>query len=750
MTEISRIFNIQVTDIKSLDGDINYSNIKYAITDNEGKKYILKIYPDKNELIQAKEETRILNKIGKTLSFSVPQTIETSDGQLFFQHEKGEAKLLSYTEGDFIANVHRTPQLLFSLGEKIAELDKALEKIESPVLASRRLFWDLQHAPFSYHKIELIREPEKRKLLYYFFDRFQHIVLPQLHQLRHSIIHGDLNDYNVLVKNGNIEGFLDFGDSTYTPLVNEPAIAMTYMMLDKENPFEHILPLIKGYQSIHPLTNLELELLPELITTRLCISLCNSAEKKQMGQDTEYVLISEKPAWELLEKWITVNPLKIKGLFLEAAGFKTENKQDKRNDLIAARTNMAGKSLRLSYSSPVYMTAAAFQYMYDEQGNTYLDAYNNIAHVGHCHPKVTGAIAHQSRILNTNTRYLNDLFTEYGSRLLQYFPAKLCKVFFVNSGSEASDLAIRMARTYVQRKGVIVLEHGYHGNTSTGIDISSYKFDGKGGKGNPAGILKLPLPNLYNGKFISGKEYAEDAIKSVREEIEKNKNPCALIAESISGCGGQVPLATGYLKALQPFLESFNIVTIIDEVQTGFGRLGKYFWGFEMHDIIPDIVILGKPMGNGHPIAAVVTTEVITDAFDNGMEFFSSFGGNPVSCACATSVLDVIEEERLQENANQVGSYFKNKLKELQQNHKSIGDVRGEGLFLGIEFTDPSGAPDTTTAAHVKDELKNNFILTGTDGPYNNVLKMKPPLCFNKFNVDFFVDQLDSLMKSRK
>ncbi len=750
MTDILSIFNIQIVDVKNLDGDINYSNIKYALKDNEGKRYILKIFPDKNELLLAKEETRILNKIGKSLSFGVLQTIKTSDGRLFFQHEKGIAKLLAYIDGDFIANVQHTPELLFSLGEKIAELDKALATIESSILAARKLFWDLQHAPLSFLKLELIAEPERRKLIAYYFDRFQHFVIPQLHQLRHSLIHGDLNDYNILVKDGNIEGVLDFGDSTYTATVNDLAIAMTYMMLDKENPFEQILPLIRGYQSINPLTLPEVEILPDLITTRLCISLCNSAEKKHLGHDNEYVLISEKPAWALLEKWITVNPLKIKNLFLQAAGFKTENKENKRNALISARTSMAGKSLGLSYSSPIYMTAAAFQYMYDEQGNTYLDAYNNIPHVGHCHPKVAAAITRQTRILNTNTRYLYHSFTDYASRLLQYFPAKLSKVFFVNSGSEATDLAIRIARSYTQRNAVAVLEHGYHGNTTTGIEISSYKFDGKGGKGQPANILKLPLPNLYNGKFTTGNEYAADAIKCIYEAVEKGNTPCAFIAEPISGCGGQVPLATGYLKTLQPFLEANGILTILDEVQTGFGRLGNYFWGFEMHGIVPDIVILGKPMGNGQPIAAVVTTEGIADAFANGMEFFSSFGGNPVSCECAASVLEIIEEEKLQENALQAGSYFKNKLKELQQMYKCFGDVRGDGLFLGIEFTDPSGKPDATTAAYVKNELKNNFILTGTDGPYDNVLKIKPPLCFNKSNVDFFVDKLDLLMKKRK
>jgi ethanolamine-phosphate phospho-lyase len=749
MKEIESLFKIKITDFRPLDGDVNYSNIKYALHAADHKKYILKIFPDKDELILAKEESRVLNRIGNGLGIKIPQTIPTPNDELFFQHQKGEAKLLDYIDGDFIAEVPHTPQLLFSLGEKIAELTIALQKIESPIFASRKLFWDLQNTPMSYHKVKLIAEPARRKLIDYYFDRYQHFVLPQQHMLRHSIIHGDLNDYNILVKDGKVEGFLDFGDSTYTPTVNDLAIAMTYMMLGKKNPFDEIVPLLKGYNSINSLTQQEVELLPDLITTRLCISLCNSAEKKHLGQDNEYVLVSEKPAWALIEKWITINPLKIKNTFLKAAGYLVSNEEIKKARLIETRTTVAGKSLGLSYASPIHMTAAAFQYMFDGEGNTYLDAYNNISHVGHSHPKLAETITKQIRILNTNTRYLSEPFAEYAPLLVKKFPTKLCKIFFLNSGSEAADLAVRMARTHTQQNSIAVLEHGYHGNTSLGIEVSGYKFDGKGGKGASSNIIKLPLPNLFRGKFSTVKEFADDAIKTIATSIEKNNKPCAFIAEPISGCGGQVPLAAGYLKELNAYLKANSILTITDEVQTGFGRLGNWFWGFEMHDIVPDIVILGKPMGNGHPIAAVVTTEAIAESFANGMEFFSSFGGNPVSCAMGKTVLEIIEEEKLQENALLVGNFFKSKLKELQAHDGRIRDVRGEGLFLGIEFTTSDSRPDTATASLIKNELKNRFILSGTDGPHDNVIKIKPPLCFSMKDVDFFVDNLEYVLKNK-
>lgn len=747
--ELLKMYDVEALHTKPLKGDINYSNIKFELVAKDNVKYILKIFPDAEELQLAKEESRILNEINKHISFKVPFTIENIHGQLFSATENGEAKLLRYIEGAFIADVAQTPELLFSLGKKIAELDKALAQVQSPVLKSRTLFWDIQHAELSFRKTIFMAEPAKKKIVDYYFDRFRHFIAPQLNSLRHSIIHGDLNDYNILVKDNTIEGFLDFGDATYTPLINELAVACTYIMLNKQKPFEEILPLIKGYHEILPLNEDEIILLPDLITVRLCISVCNSAEKKYTNQDDEYVLISEKPAWQLLEQWIKTNPLKIKLLFSKAIGFNTDSFTERRETIIAARKKHTGSSLSLSYRKPLYFTGAAFQYMYDEQGNTYLDAYNNIPHVGHCHPKISSAISGQVRILNTNTRYLFDSFYEYIEKLLRHFPPALNKVFFVNSGSAATDLAVRMAKTHTGRNYMAVLEQGYHGNSIAGIEVSSYKFDGRGGSGTPPNIIKLPLPKEYMGIFSSGAEYAGAAKAQLQREIAMGRIPAAFIAEPVSGCGGQVFLAQGYLKEIQLFLKQQGVLTIIDEVQTGFGRLGNYFWGFEMHGIIPDIVILGKPMANGHPVAAVVTTEEVAQTFANGMEFFSSFGGNSVSCSAAGAMLDVLVGEQLQENAKEVGEYFHASLRELQTSFPLIGDIRGEGLFLGIELVDDQNRPSARTAQTLTEFLKERFILTGTDGPFNNVIKIKPPLCFNKSDVDHFINILDEGLNDR-
>ena len=395
------------------------------------------------------------------------------------------------------------------------------------------------------------------------------------------------------------------------------------------------------------------------------------------------------------------------------------------------------------------MEKAAFQYMYDADGNTFLDAYNNIPLVGYSHPKVFSEAKKQMSRLNTNTRYLYDKLPEYAEKLLLKFPDKLNKIYFVNSGSEASDLAIKLAYAHTKLNKIMVIENGYHGHTQRGIDISDYKFNHKNGQGQKDYIIKVPMPDTYRGKYIKGdgnvgSMYASDAI-----DIMKNSKSsvAAFISEPILGCGGQVILPKGYLNKIYKSVRKQGGVCISDEVQTGFGRLGNHFWGFEMHNVIPDIVIIGKPMANGHPIGAVVTTNEVAESFGKGVEFFSSFGGNPISCAIGMSVLDVIVEEGLQENARDVGEYYMSLFKNLQKKYPCIGDVRGLGLFIGIEIVkENSKIPDTKLAKKIKNELRNRNILVGTDGPFDNVIKTKPPLCFTKENAKMVVFNIEKIL----
>jgi 4-aminobutyrate aminotransferase-like enzyme len=353
--------------------------------------------------------------------------------------------------------------------------------------------------------------------------------------------------------------------------------------------------------------------------------------------------------------------------------------------------------------------------------------------------------------LNTNTRYLYDSLNEYAEKLLSKFPGSLDKVFFVNSGSAATDLALRMAEVHTGSKRTMVMEHGYHGNTLSAVDVSYYKFNNPKGAGRKEHIVVTPIPDTYRGKYTkddgnAGRLYAKDAIKLV----ENSDAPIGtFICEPMLGCGGQVPLAKGYLKHIYPVIREQGGVCIMDEVQTGFGRMGDYYWGYEAQDVVPDMVILGKPMANGHPMGAVVCTSEIASSFEKGVEFFSSFGGNPVSCAIALAVLEVIDDENLQENAKNVGDYYKSMLTALQKKYPCIGDVRGSGLYLGVEIVkDHSMDPDTWLAQHIKNELRNAYILISTDGPFESVLKSKPPLRFTKEDAIKTVEQIDKVLKN--
>jgi 4-aminobutyrate aminotransferase-like enzyme len=421
--------------------------------------------------------------------------------------------------------------------------------------------------------------------------------------------------------------------------------------------------------------------------------------------------------------------------------------------ILKDRSRSLGPSLSISYRKPLNIVRGWRQYLYDESGQPYLDGVNNVCHVGHCHPRVTQALLRQAAVLNTNTRYLHESIVGYAQRLGATLPEPLRVCFFVCSGSEANELALRMARAYTGQKGFVVLEGAYHGNTSSLIDISPYKFDGPGGNAQPPHVRQVPMPDLYRGLYRSGAvdpagAYARHVKGAIASLEENSQGIAAIICESLLGCGGQIVLPDGYLRQAFQYVHDAGGICIADEVQVGFGRLGSHFWGFQSQDVVPDIVTMGKPMGNGHPLAAVITTPEIASAFANGMEYFNTFGGNPVSCAVGMAVLDVIEEENLQQNALQVGESLMSGLARLKQKYVLVGDVRGRGLFLGIELVrDPASLlPATAEAAYVAERMRDHGILLSTDGPDHNVLKIKPPIIFSEGDASQMITALDRIL----
>ncbi|WP_422080043.1 aminotransferase class III-fold pyridoxal phosphate-dependent enzyme [Ulvibacterium sp.] len=740
---LSEYYGLNKVRLTPLEG---YDSVNFKV-EKETETYVLKQYPysDANqELLHA--ENRVLENVSKLGSYDFPKTIRTIDKQKLIVKGETVFRLLSYVEGDFLGNVQHTPKLLKSFGEFLGKMDRSLFNAHEATLAAKETQWDLKHFMANEKYLKFIPDAKDRSLVDYFFLQFLENVSPIAYELRKSIIHNDANDWNVLSKDGTVSGIIDFGDMCHSWTVNEIAVALTYVMMEKEDPLEVASHVIQGYQDVFPLETKELDILYYLVAARLCTSVCNSAYTKTLKPESEYITISEKPAWRLLRKWLSINPIKCRDTFRLAAGYPKTDKPRPEEQLKQRDSNL-GRALSLSYNNPIQMRRSAFQYMYDSQGNTILDAYNNIMLAGHCHPRVVRAGRETMARLNTNTRYLYQEILVYSEKLLSRFPQNLNKVFFVNSGSAATDLAIRMALAHSKKRKIMVLEHGYHGNTRIGVDISHYKYTKGDDLGKRNYIVEAPMPKVFGSGLkddgTAGQYFAREAMSRLEEAVGQ---VAAFIAEPILGCGGQVPLAKGYLKEVYPKIREQGGICISDEVQVGFGRLGDYFWGYEMYGVVPDMVILGKPMGNGHPIGAVVTTTEISESFAKGPEFFSSFGGNPVSCTIGHAVLEVIQEEGLQEHAQQVGNHLQSLLIELQQEFMEIADVRGKGLFWGVEMLDKKGNPNTTLARKIKDGLRENHVLIGTDGPYDNVLKIKPPLSFSKDDAGVLVNYLHKLL----
>ena len=417
---------------------------------------------------------------------------------------------------------------------------------------------------------------------------------------------------------------------------------------------------------------------------------------------------------------------------------------------LADRRRLLGPSLSLSYDRPLRIERGWMQHLWDERGRRYLDAYNNVPHVGHSHPRVTEAAVDQLRVLNTNTRYLHEQRVEYARRLTDALPDGLDVCFFVSSASEANELALRLQRAATGSRDLIVNEGAYHGHTTTLIDISPYKHDGPGGEGRPGWVHAVPLADTYRGPHRgedAGARHAADVAATIDALERSGRRLGGFIAETAPSVGGQIILPPGYLAGVYEHVRAAGGICIADEVQTGFGRTGS-FCAFDAQDVVPDIVIFGKPIGNGHPLAAVVTSREIAEAFDTGMEWFATFGGNTVACAVGLAVLDVVEEDGLTEHAGRVGAQMLDDLRELQSRHEIVGDVRGAGLFLGVELVrdrDTLEAADAE-AAYVASRMAELGILLGTDGPLHNVVKIRPPMPFTGKDGADVVEQLDRVL----
>ena len=421
--------------------------------------------------------------------------------------------------------------------------------------------------------------------------------------------------------------------------------------------------------------------------------------------------------------------------------------------VLADRRAQFGDNLALSYAEPVMFLRGWKHHLFDEWGRPYLDAYNNVPHVGHAHPRVQAVAADQLKRMNSNTRYLHPARTAFAEKILSKFPPSFEVCYFVNSGSEANELALRLARAHTSAKGIVTPDHGYHGNTTGAVEISAYKFNAAGGIGQVDWVELVDVADDYRGRFgrddaQRAQNYADQVDHAIARLGAKNIPLGGFIAETFPSVGGQIIPPKGYLRAVYGKIRAAGGLCIADEVQTGLGRLGDYYFGFEHQDVVPDVVVLGKPIGNGHPIGVVVTTRAIADSFAKGPEFFSTFGGSVLSCRIGKEVLDIVDDEELQNNAQVMGERLLAGLYRLQDKHAFIGDVRGMGLFIGLELvTDKVSKTEATNlASYVKNRMRAHRILLGSEGPKDNILKIRPPLTIGADDVDMILMVLDDIL----
>ncbi len=979
-------YNIKA-EITSLAGEVDY-NFKIK---SSNSTYLLKICrPDVSEL-EVQFQLALLNHLKEGgIHFEVPVVLDTVNRVKYFFVTKDDetyiVRLHSWVEGTMLDDVNpRTRSLYKSWGATCGSLSKALSSFDHSG-AHRFDKWNPIESLHSKKYLEFITDENHKKLAIYFWDIFEKSVLPVVDQLRSSVNYSDAHEHNLLLKDDylKISGVIDFGDAIYSPTICELAIACAYSGMHAQDPLEAMSYVVEGYHENYPLVAKEVEILLPLIIGRLMITAANAAYNIHKEPENEYLQISAKPAWALLEKLRNVNlrfahyyfrsackweahpkrslwnnwfesnhsklssPINLKnhrvididlsvgsldlgnnsnfvdikkferkineilddedttlGIggykevrpFYTTDAYKTEGNNGPRwrtmhlgtdywtkagesvnavekgvvhsvqnndadcdygptiiikhetdngveyftlyghlslasmelvsvGDIVisgdkigeigersinggwpphlhfqlildlldingdfpgvcyvqeskiwasicpsishlenaneetksqidiirTSRKKLLGKSLSVSYEQPLHIVRGYKQYLYDITGRRYLDMVNNVAHVGHEHSRVVKAATRQMGLLNTNTRYINENITKYAELLLSKCPAEHEVVYFVNSGSEANELAMRMAKVYSGQADMIALEAGYHGNTGATVDVSSYKFDGKGGQGAPEYTSIVPMPDVYRGACkdisIATKYYTQYIRETIGELKSKGRNVAGFIVESILSCGGQIVLPDHYLREAFSAVRAEGGLCISDEVQVGFGRVGRHYWAFELQDVVPDIITCGKPIGNGHPLGAVITTREVANAFENGMEYFNTYGGNPVSCAVGYEVLSVIDDEGLKENAHKVGSYLIDRLKELMVKHEIIGDVRGVGLFCGIELVRDriTLEPAVSEASYIANRMRELGILLSTDGPLYNVIKMKPPMCFTIENVDEMIQRLGKVL----
>ncbi len=760
--EASRIAH----DLFDLTGDFrplkSERDQNFRIRSGNGEGYVLKLSNAVEDPGVIDFQTQALRHIEQQEpALPVPRVILAKDGASFAMVGDGRgtqhiARVLTYLPGVILDEVTSTPALWNSMGKIAGRMDLALRGFFHPY-ARQEHPWDITRCaelrPHTYHIADALARQNIENVL----DHMAEDILPRLKSVRHQVIHGDLDANNTLTDSdqpGSIMGIIDFGDMLFAPLVAEVAIAAHDAGVANEDLIESICTVAAGFDSVLPLEEEEIDLVYDLVLARFAITATIIAWRKVMTPDQpDYIHESEEPCWVAVDNLLTTGRAQVRASLRRICLFPPycpiEGADDAPDDtvrLIARRRQVLGARLSHFYSQPLHVERGRGPWLYNAQGKPLLDAYNNVPVAGHCHPHVVKAIARQTAALNTNTRYLYSSILNYAERLVSLLTGDLSVCVFVNSGSEANDIAWRMAQFVTGQRGALVMEDAYHGITEAINDMTPSNLK----RGLAPHVQTLVSPDPYRGKYRYGEpdlaeRYAQDADRAIVDLTRAGFKPAAFMIDTAFVSNGIPDVPDGYLAAVTKKIHEAGGLLIADEVQAGFGRIGTHMWGFMAHGLIPDMVTMGKPVGNGYPLGVIVTRPEILDAFVEETELFSTFGGNPVACAAGMAVLDVIEDEGLMDNARLTGDYLRDGIREMMPRHAWIGDVRGRGLLVGVELVRDRATrePANVETNRVLDLMRQNGVLIGSEGSHGNVLKIRPPLVFRREHADILIEALD-------
>jgi 4-aminobutyrate aminotransferase-like enzyme/Ser/Thr protein kinase RdoA (MazF antagonist) len=758
---LERVFGLNGS-IAPLDSERDQN---FRVVTDDDRSFVLKISNRADDPLALDMQTEAMLHIARhDPDLPVMEPLRTTEGGYFGKVEGADGqshlvRLFTFLTGRTVASSELRHRSLYSYGSMLARMGKALRGFFHPA-GGYRILWDLKHTPDLRPLLEETSDATQRAILQQVLDRFDERARVSLPGLRAQLIHNDLTLDNVLLdEEHRVSGIVDFGDLTHTALICDLAIALVSLMWERSDPLDAARATIDGYTSVTPIEDVEAEILGDLVTARLAaLIIIANWRVQRYPENTAYIMGSVEPAWRLLKHlseltWSEVEKQMSAASAGAGSALSKPRLRPSTEELLRRRKQVLGPALSpLTYDRPLYLVRGRGSYMFDHQDRAYLDAYNNVPVVGHCHPRVSAAIADQSMTLNTNTRYLHESVVELAERLVSTMPQGLDTVMFFNSGSEANDIAWRLATAYTGGTGAIVTSYAYHGVTTATIALSP---EGWPEGERPPQVETVPPPDDYRGAYDRGDPgWAERYSSHVDEALSALENrgmrPAAFFSDALFTSDGIFTPPPAYFERVALRLKEAGCLFIADEVQCGYGRTGAHMWSFQSSGVVPDFVTLGKPMGNGHPVAAVVTRSEVAERFAASTDMFSTFGGNPVASRAALAVLDVIEEERLMEHAHDVGRHLRAGLETLLDRHDSIGDIRGSGLLIGIDLVrDRETKEAAPNLAHaVLSEMRERGVLIGATGALGNVLKIRPPLVLSTSDADVITETLDSCLRA--